>query len=86
MRSEQILTKTIGRIVPHGMNMISPISGVIVLDPQSRAMQAIIMRTPGLLTAGPGEVNGVDACPREAVEFLVEPASGGRFSHRFQSA
>ena len=69
MRSEQVLAKTIGGIMPHGMNMIGPILGVIVLDYQSWAMQAIIMRAPGLLTASPGEVNGIDARRREAVEF-----------------
>jgi hypothetical protein len=69
MRSKQVLAKTVGGIMPHGMNMIGLILGVIVLDYQSWAMQAIIMRTPGLLTASPGEVNGVAARRREAVVF-----------------
>ena len=75
MRSQQVLAKTVGRIVPHSMNMIGPIWGVIVLDHQSWAMQAIIMRTPGLLTAGPGEVNGVEARRREAAQCYAFASS-----------
>jgi hypothetical protein len=61
MRLQEILAKTVGRIVPYTMHLIGPILRVIVLNEQRQAMQAIIMGLSWGVTTSLGKMACLNA-------------------------
>ena len=59
MQPQKIQTEIALQVAPDGMNMISIFLGVVILDEEKRAVEAVIMRLAGLFGTCPGEVDGV---------------------------
>src|ERR1700733_4116899 len=58
-RPEGVVAEVGFRVTPSRMSMVRLALGVVVLDEQPRALQAVVMRLAQVGGAGPGQVDGV---------------------------
>ena len=59
--AENVAGKVVGQITHDGVNMVSVVLSVVVLNQEHRALYAIVVARPGLKASGPCEGKIVDS-------------------------
>jgi hypothetical protein len=59
VRAEDVVAEVGFRVTPDRMSVVRLALGVVVLDEQPRALQAVVVRLARAGGAGPGQVDGV---------------------------
>jgi hypothetical protein len=58
---EQVAGEVSAQVAPHGVNVIGPVLGVVVLDEQARTAERVIVAGASLDRPGPPETHLVDS-------------------------
>ena len=69
--AEQVFAEIVGRIAPHGMDVIGVVLRVVEFDQKRRAVQAVIMGLPRLQAAGPCETDVLEPRRRDLGQILI---------------
>src|ERR671918_1680187 len=69
MLAQQVAAEIAGQIVPHAVDVVGVVLGVVVLDQADRAVQAPVVGVAVLERAAPGEVDLSGTGLPDAAEF-----------------
>jgi hypothetical protein len=74
---QEVVAEVALRIPPDAVDVVGVVLGVVVLDPQRRTVDPIVVGLSGLASSRPGEVDPLDAAGEDPVPRAMPPRRRG---------